>query len=154
MSRDPIPSFFFVLSVVRRGDRFLLVHERKHGQRWYFPAGRVEPSESFVAAAERETLEEASVRISVDGLIRIEENPSASRMRMRLIFSAKPVGDPTPKSIPDSHSLKAAWFTTKEIARLPLRGNEVHEICSYVDLGGRIAPLEVLTLEGAPFGKS
>lgn len=42
MTRGPIPIWFFVLSVVRRADRFLLVHEYKHGQLWYFPAGRVE----------------------------------------------------------------------------------------------------------------
>ena len=55
MSRLPIPTWFFVLVVVRRGEQFLLVHERKHGQLWYLPAGRVEPGETFVEAAVRET---------------------------------------------------------------------------------------------------
>ncbi len=151
MSREPIPSFFFVLSVVRKDNRFLLVHERKHGQRWYFPAGRVEAGECFVSAAERETFEEAAVRIAVDGLIRIEQNPFAARMRMRLIFSARPVGDDTPKAIADRHSLKAGWFTIEEMACLPLRGSEVHEICSFVVRGGTIAPLTVLDFEGATF---
>ena len=47
MSRTPSATWFFALVVVRRGDRFLLVHERKHGQTWYLPAGRVEPGETL-----------------------------------------------------------------------------------------------------------
>jgi phosphatase NudJ len=42
MSREPIPTWYFALVVVVSGDRFLRVHERKHGQLWYLPAGRVE----------------------------------------------------------------------------------------------------------------
>ncbi len=59
--RKSIPTWFFVLAAVRRANRFLLVHERKHGQLWYLPAGRVEPGENFVAAVQRETLEEAGI---------------------------------------------------------------------------------------------
>jgi phosphatase NudJ len=58
MSRTPIPTWYFVLVVVRSEDRYLMVQERKHGQLWYLPAGRVEPGETFVKAALRETLEE------------------------------------------------------------------------------------------------
>jgi hypothetical protein len=38
MPRDPIPTWFFVLVVVRLDNRFLLVHEATHGQLWYLPA--------------------------------------------------------------------------------------------------------------------
>jgi phosphatase NudJ len=34
MSREAIPTWCFALAIVRLGRRFLLVHERKHGQRW------------------------------------------------------------------------------------------------------------------------
>ena len=34
MPRNPIPTWFFALVVVRKGERFLLVHEAKHGQGW------------------------------------------------------------------------------------------------------------------------
>ncbi len=59
----PMPgvTWCFALMVVRLEDRFLVVHEAKHGQRWYLPAGRVEPGETFAEAAARETLEEAGV---------------------------------------------------------------------------------------------
>ncbi|MEQ8273168.1 MAG: hypothetical protein RMA76_11295 [Deltaproteobacteria bacterium] len=33
--RKAIPSWFFSVVVVRLGHRFLLVHEKKHGQQWY-----------------------------------------------------------------------------------------------------------------------
>lgn len=71
MARTAIPTWFFVLVVVRRGDRFLVVHERKHGQLWYLPAGRVEPGESFAAAAARETREEAGIPIHLEGVARM-----------------------------------------------------------------------------------
>ncbi|MGB1017213.1 MAG: NUDIX domain-containing protein, partial [Nannocystaceae bacterium] len=61
MARQAIPTWSFVLVVVRLGHRYLVVHERKHGQHWYLPAGRVEPGETFPAAARRETLEEAGL---------------------------------------------------------------------------------------------
>ncbi len=78
MARPPIPSWFFALAVMRRGDRFLLVRESSHGQLWYFPAGRVEPGQTFAAAAERETLAEAGVPVPVDGS-RIPGNQAAAK---------------------------------------------------------------------------
>ena len=151
MSREPISTYFFVLAVVRKGDRFLLVHERKHDQLWYLPAGRVEQAEELIAATERETLEEAGVPVQVDGLIRMEHKPTLTCSRVRLFLSCKPSDDTPPKSSPDKHSLKAGWFTIEEIKKLPLRGKDVLEVCSFLDRGGYIAPLSVLSMEGAPF---
>ena len=151
MARPPIPTWFFVLAVVRRAERFLLVHECKHGQLWYLPAGRVEPGENFVTAAERETMEEAGIAIQVDGIIRIEHTPSPQNARVRLIVAAKPTGDTPPKSEPDAESLEAAWFTISEMRKLPLRGQEVLDACAYIEAGGPIMPLTFLTLEGAPW---
>ena len=51
MPREPIPTHTFALVVVRRADLFLVLRERKHGQLWYLPAGRVEPGETIVRAA-------------------------------------------------------------------------------------------------------
>src|SRR4051812_25175444 len=66
MAREPIPTWFFALVVVRKGDRFLLVQEHEHGQLWYLPAGRVEPGEGLCAAALRETLEESGVPVVLE----------------------------------------------------------------------------------------
>jgi len=136
---------------VRRDDRYLLVHEREHGQLWYLPAGRVETGEDFLTAAKRETLEEAGVPIEIDGIVRIEHSPSRQGTRVRLIFTATPTDETPPKSEPDEETLGAGWFTLEEIKELPLRGHDVLDIFSYLDRGGFVAPLSMLTPEGAPF---
>jgi phosphatase NudJ len=152
MSRDPIPTWCFALVVVRRGDRFLVVHERKHGQGWYLPAGRVEPGETFAAAAIRETLEEASIAIVLDGVVRVEHSVQPGGARMRVVFTAHPADDRPPKSEPDDESLGAAWVTLAELEQLRLRGDEVRDVFAHVARGGTIYPLAVLGDEGGPFG--
>jgi phosphatase NudJ len=151
MARDPIPTWFFVLTVVRRHGTYLLVHELKHGQRWYLPAGRVEPGEALVAAAERETLEESGVPIRVTGLIRVEFSPDAEGTRVRVILAGEPVDDTPPKSQPDAESLAAGWFSARSALALPLRGYDVADVIEYLEAGGSVAPLSVLTWEGAPY---
>jgi len=87
MPREPIPTWYFALVVVRLQHRFLLVHERKHGQKWYLPAGRVERGESLVEAARRETLEESGIPVVIEGILRIEHTPFSEGMaRLRVIF--------------------------------------------------------------------
>ncbi|MCI0704371.1 MAG: NUDIX domain-containing protein [Planctomycetia bacterium] len=151
MAREPIPTWCFALVVVRKGERFLLVHERKHGQLWYLPAGRVEPGESFHDAAVRETLEEAGIPIRVTGVIRVEHSPSPAGARMRVIFLAEPTDNTPPKSIPDEESLEAAWVSLTELANYDLRGDEVQELFEFVSRGGPVFPASVLQSEGQPY---
>ncbi len=145
---DATPSWFFVLVVVRLGRRFLLVHERKHGQGWYLPAGRVEHRESLVEAARRETLEESGVRVTLEGIVRVEHSPLPQATRVRVVFVARPSDDGPPKSTPDDHSLEARWVTLEELDQLPLRGDEVKTLLSSVANGAPVYPLTLL-LEGA-----
>ena len=151
MARDPIPTWYYALVVVRKGDRFLLVHECKHGELWYLPAGRVEPGESFAVAARRETLEETGVPVKLVGVIRIEHSPSTVGTRMRVVFLAEPVDDTPPKSKPDEESLEAAWVSLDELDRYPLRGEEVRELFEYVAKSGAVYPVTVLQPEGTPY---
>lgn len=153
MASDPIPSWYSVLVVVRLGPRFLVVHERRHGQLWYLPAGRVEPGETFQTAASRETIEEAGIPIVLDGVLRVEHTPGAlgSGARMRVTFLAHPADDTQPKSTPDEASLGAAWVTLSELTRLPVRGREVHEIFDAVARGATVYPLALLRAEGDPW---
>lgn len=152
MARDPIPTYAFALVVVRLGHRFLLVHERKHSQLWFLPAGRVDPGESLVAAAHRETLEEAGIPIDITGILRIEHTAQLDgSARLRVFFLAHPRDDTPPKQQPDAESLGAAWITLDELPRYPLRGDEVEEIFRYVAQGGPVYPLSLLCNEGAPW---
>jgi phosphatase NudJ len=153
-ARDPIPTWFFAMVAVRKGDHFLVVHERKHGQGWYFPAGRVEPGESIMDAAVRETLEETGVAVRLDGVLRVEHSPSlGGGSRCRVFFTASPVDDRPPRTVPNEESLGAAWVTLDELAGYPLRGDEVMALFRYLAAGGPVYPLSVLTFEGAPWAK-
>lgn len=151
MSRKAIPTWCFAVVIVRRGDRFLLVHERKHGQLWYFPAGRVEPGETLAQAAVRETLEESGVPVELDGILRIEHSPSpGGGARMRVLYTAHPIDDTPPKSVPDKESLEAAWVTLDQLDQLPLRGDEVKRVLTEVARGAPVYPMSLITFEGEP----
>lgn len=154
MAREATPTWFFSVVVVRKNDRFLLVHEREHGQRWYLPAGRAESGESLAAAACRETLEETGVPVRLTGVIRVEHSPVPGGARVRAIFLAEPSDDTPPKSVPDAHSLGAAWASLAELATYPLREPEVEELLRHVYEGGAVYPLASLQPEGAPFRRT
>lgn len=149
MPSEGIPSWYFALVVVREGDRFLVVQERKHGQRWFFPAGRVELGETMAEGALREVLEETGVEVELTGVLRIEHTPMPEFSRVRVFFVARPVGSSAPKTTPDEHSLQARWVTLAELRALPLRGDEVREVFAAVERGAPVYPLSVITSEGA-----
>ncbi|MBK7048189.1 MAG: NUDIX hydrolase [bacterium] len=144
MVRESMPAWFYALVVVRRGDHFLLVEETDHGGGWYLPAGRVEPGETLHEAALREVREEAGIDVILDGVYRIEHTVLESGgARVRVLFSATPSDDRAPKSHPDEHTLRAAWFTRCEAAKLPLRSGEVTDILALAATQAP-APLAVL----------
>jgi phosphatase NudJ len=151
-NRSAIPAYFVAVVVVRHGDRFLLVHEREHGQSWYLPAGRVEPGETISDAAVRETLEESGVRVRLDGVLRVEHTPDArGYARVRVFYAASPADDPTPRAVPNEHSLGATWVALAELDRYPLRGEEVGHVLRYLVHGGMVYPLGLVTYELAPW---
>jgi phosphatase NudJ len=158
MARQPITTWYFALIAVRLENRFLLVQESKRGQQWYLPAGRVEPGETLVEAARRETLEEAGIPVIIEGILRIEHTPlfvgEQAAARVRVIFAGRPQDDTPPKSLPDEESLRAGWFDLEELEHLSLRGEEVREILQYLANGGTIYPLGLITFEGAPWQHS
>lgn len=147
-----VETWCFVLVGVRSGRRLLLVREAKHGQGWWLPAGRVEPGETFAEAALRETLEEAGVRVRLDGVVRIERSLVSGGARERVVFTAVQRDDAPPKQHADEHSLEARWFTPEQIAELALRGPEPLALARYLEAGGQVFPLSLLTTEDAPYG--
>ena len=150
MAHPPIPTFCFALVVVRDRDRFLVVHEAKHGQRWYLPAGGLEPGESFTRAAQRETREEAGIPIELVGILRIEHTPVVGGARLRVIFLARPADDTPLKTQADDESLAARWVTLDELSGLELRGDEVAALFAAVAGGAPVYPLSLLQVEGEP----
>ena len=146
---EAVSTWNIALVVVRLGRRILLVHERKFGRSWYLPAGRVDPGETFAAAAVRETLEEGGVRVTLEGVLRVEHSPTPEDARMRVFFVARPDDDAAPKTVADEHTLEARWFTLEELDALPLRGDEGRAAFEHVLAGGAVYPLSLLTAEGA-----
>lgn len=152
MARKPIPTWFFALVVIHSQHRFLLVQERKQEQQWYLPAGRVEPGENLLEAAQRNALQEAGIPIILEGILRIEHTPMPTgSVRVRVIFVARPEDKRPPKQKPDEFTLGANWFAMEDLEHLSLRGEEVREILRYMVGGAPIYPLELITFEGAPF---
>ena len=147
MSRKAIPTWFFVLVVVRGAGRFLAVREAKHGQLWYLPAGRVEPGETLEEAAHRETMEESGVPIVLEGILRVQHTPSAAGARLRVIYLARPADATAPRDRPNEHSLEARWVTLAELAALPLRGAEVAALFRWVAEGAAAHPLDLIGSE-------
>ena len=147
MSKKPIPTWYFVLVVVRDGDRFLAVHEAKHGQLWYLPAGRVELGETFAEAAHRETMEESGVPIVLEGILQVQHTPTAVASRLRVIFLARPADATPPRDHANEHTLEARWVTLPELASLPLRGGEVVALFRWVADGAPVSPLDLLGSE-------
>jgi ADP-ribose pyrophosphatase YjhB (NUDIX family) len=147
MSPKPIPTWFFVLVVVRDAGRFLAVREAKHGQSWYLPAGRVEPGETLAEAAHRETMEESGVPIVLEGILKVQHMPSAAGARMRVIYLARPADATAPRAHANEHSLEARWVTLGELATLPLRGPEVAALFRWVAGGAATHPLDLIGSE-------
>jgi 8-oxo-dGTP pyrophosphatase MutT (NUDIX family) len=148
---QPSPTWVIALVVVRHRDRFVLVNElRDRG--WYLPAGRVDPGEAIVDGARREVLEESGLEVELDGIVRIEHTPGLGGRdaRLRVVFVGHPIGGAL-KSRPDEESLGAAWVRVSELARYRLRSIEVGHHLRHVASGGPIAPIELLTWEGAPY---
>lgn len=120
------PTTLVVLTVVAHEGRYLVVEERDGT--FYLPAGRVEPGENLMAAAVRETAEEAGMAVGLSGLLGFDHEwgggPSP-RMKMRFAFVGYPALLVPPKRHADRHSRGARWATAEEIAKLPLRHEEV-----------------------------
>src|SRR5688572_26844369 len=123
MAREPIPTWYFSLVVVRDGDRFLVVREVKHGELWYLPAGRAEVGE---------TLEEGGIEPVLEGVLKVQHTPTPKSARVRVLFLARPADGRPPKQHADEHSLEARWVTLEEAAKLPMRGPEVMAVFRWV----------------------
>ena len=138
--------------------KWLAVEETK-SRGWWLPGGFVECGENHTTAAVRETKEEAGIDIVLKGILRVENEMNQHAGRQRVIFFAEPL-DPTqePKVVPDKESLGAKWMTVKELEEKDqlkpagggLRGRELLDWASYIENGGTVYPLALLSTEHTP----
>jgi 8-oxo-dGTP diphosphatase len=124
-------------AVVTKGNRYLLVREARgpHAGCWGIPWGVVENGELPDAAAERECLEEAGIRVTVDGLLGVQALPGASG-GIAFVFAARPTRDSEP--LPDGDETDAAAYVSlAEMRQLPVVDGRRRWISERV-MGGRL----------------
>lgn len=143
------------LVVCRNAEGKWLAVKETRNRGWWLPGGRVDPPETFFEAGLREVKEEAGIDVVLKGILRVEHNITSSTFeRLKVVFYAEPKDEnDSIKSIPDLESEEARWVTIDELLKLDQerpgwRGPELYEWATYLEEGGAIYPLSLLTEEG------
>ena len=109
-----------VASVICRDSRYLLVKEIADGKEVYNqPAGHLEPNESLIEAAKRETFEETGWHVKIESLLGMSRYvaPSNQETYIRFTFIASTIEHDTSVAL-DNGIISAHWFTKAEIMAL------------------------------------
>ena len=148
--RDPWKPSVTVAAVVERDGRFLLVEEETvDGIRLNQPAGHLDPGESLLAAAARETLEETAFAFTPTQLLGIylwrATPPTGEAVTyLRFAFCGE-LGAHDPGRALDDGILRALWLTRDEItARAAQHRSPLVQRCVDDYLSGVRYPLELL----------
>ena len=135
---------------------WLAVEENKQ-RGWWLPGGFVENGDDHFSTAIKETQEEAGIDITLKGILRVENTMTRKGGRQRVIFYAEP-SDPnqTPKQEADEESVRAVWMSVDQLQDKSncappkgLRGTELLDWAKYIEAGGTIYPMQILTTEKA-----
>ena len=141
-----------VATIVVEGGRLLMVEETVGGQLVLNqPAGHLEPDESLLDAALRETLEETGWDVRLTAFVGayqwkapLQPDGSGGRHYLRFAFAAEPVRHHAGRTL-DEGIVQALWMTPAELqARVPQhRGPLVWQTASDW-LAGQRHPLSIL----------
>jgi 8-oxo-dGTP pyrophosphatase MutT (NUDIX family) len=136
-----------VATVVVNDGRLLMVEENAGGRRVLNqPAGHLEPDESLLEAALRETLEETGWDVRLTAFVGAYQwkAPETGRHYLRFAFAAEPLAHHPAREL-DEGIVRALWLTPGELQaetarhRSPLVWRVVSDF-----LAGRRQPLELL----------
>lgn len=137
-----------VATVVERDGRFLVVEERVGGRLCINqPAGHLEPHESLVDAARRETLEETGYEVEITALLGIYQwrNPDNDKHFLRVAFCGSLKGTQPCAEI-DAAIEEVHWMSHASLAADPGRlRSPMVERNVYDYLHGQHYPLDLLT---------
>ena len=106
-----------VAAVVEQGGKFLLVEEQTSGGMLFNqPAGHLEPAESIIQGAIRETLEETGYTFTPQWVLGIYRwHSHADNITFLRFAFAGSVSDHDPDRTLDAGIVRAAWFSPDEI---------------------------------------
>ncbi|MDR3389751.1 MAG: NUDIX hydrolase [Rudaea sp.] len=145
-----------VACVVPRDGRFLLVEESIRGRLVINqPAGHLEPDESLLDAARRETLEETGWCVELTDLIGIYQwaTDGGSRHFLRFAFAAKSLAHDAQRTL-DAGVVRALWLDRAEMAAAPARLRSPLVLRCVDDwLAGKRLPLDAVTCLLADVGR-
>lgn len=136
-----------VAAVIEQDGRFLLVEEEtEDGVRFNQPAGHLDPGESLVEAAVRETLEETAHRFLPDSLVGIYQwpRPDGARTYLRFAFAGRVDGVEAGRAL-DAGILRTVWMSPSELeACAPRHRSPLVLQCVRDYLDGRRHPLALI----------
>ena len=139
-----------VASVVEHDNKFLLVEEKPDDSSGIVlnqPAGHLDPGESIIAGAIRETLEETAYNFSPQALIGIYQwhAHSIDTTYLRFAFSGQVTGH-DPNRILDDGIIRAVWLSLEDIQQAISRHRSPLVMqCMKDYLAGKQYPLDLLT---------
>ena len=106
-----------VATIVERDGRYLFVEEEADGRAVFNqPAGHLDPGETLLDAARRETLEESGWHVEPTGLVGIYlvEPPNSTITYLRFCFRANAVRHDAGRKL-DKEIIRAVWMSREEL---------------------------------------
>ena len=117
------------VAVIVAGDAILLVESKSSPGTWVPPGGKIEARETADAAAARETLEEAGMRVEVERLIAYREVWWSSRDALELYFAARVVETPPAEAVARNDGRRVTWHDIHSLASLPHMPDQLGLLC-------------------------
>lgn len=136
-----------VAAIIQRDNKFLMVEELINGKHVFNqPAGHLDPDETLIAAAIRETREETAWRFTPEAVtgVYLWTHPDSGRTFLRVAFCGS-CDDHQAEQPLDDGILHAAWMSRDEIVqrKQSLRSPMVID-CIDDYLAGKRYPLDLL----------
>ncbi len=135
-----------VATIVVRDGKLLMVEERAQGRLVFNqPAGHLEPDESLLEAARRETLEETGWDVEPTAFVGAYQwKAETGRHYLRFAFAAEPLRHHPERTL-DEGIVQAVWMSPAELQRESARHRSplVWQVVQDF-LAGRRSPLDML----------
>lgn len=106
-----------VATIIERDSRYLMVYEESDGKKVYNqPAGHLDPNETLLDAAIRETLEETGWTIQLTGVVGVNlyTAPSNGITYFRTTFIGEAISHDAKRSL-DTGIIEAVWLSYEEL---------------------------------------